>query len=46
MTAIAYQLGYSSIHHFSKQFSKVDGKSPTEYAKSITSLLNKDLGNL
>lgn len=41
-TSIAYQLGYSSIHHFSKQFSKVYGKSPTEYALSITSLLNKD----
>ncbi|MGH0052864.1 MAG: helix-turn-helix domain-containing protein [Sphaerochaetaceae bacterium] len=44
MTTIAYQLGYSSIYHFSKQFSRVDGMSPTEYAKSITSLLNKDLG--
>ncbi len=42
MTTIAYQLGYSSIHHFSKQFSKVSGKSPTEYAHSITSLLNVD----
>ncbi|HAE43153.1 MAG TPA: AraC family transcriptional regulator [Clostridiales bacterium] len=42
MTTIANQLGYSSIHHFSKQFSKVSGKSPTEYAQSITSLLNVD----
>lgn len=40
ITTIAYQLGYNSIHHFSKQFSKVNGKSPTEYALSITSLLN------
>lgn len=46
MTTIAYQLGYSSIYHFSKQFSKVDGKSPTEYAKSISSLLNTDSGLL
>lgn len=41
-TTIAYQLGYSTIHHFSKQFSKVVGMNPTEYAQSITSLLNVD----
>jgi AraC-like DNA-binding protein len=43
MTTIAYQLGYSSIHAFSKQFSSLEGKSPKEYAQSITSLVNKDL---
>ncbi len=42
MTTIAYQLGYNSIHHFSKQFSKFTGRSPSEYAKSITGLLNMD----
>ncbi len=42
MTTIAYQLGYNSIHHFSKQFSKFTGRSPSEYAKSIVSLLNVD----
>lgn len=42
MTTIAYRLGFSSIHHFSRQFSKLEGKSPTEYAQSITSLTNKD----
>ncbi|MWV44275.1 helix-turn-helix domain-containing protein [Paenibacillus sp. HJL G12] len=31
VTAIAELLGYSSIHHFSKQFSFEYGKSPTEY---------------
>lgn len=46
MTSIAYQLGYSSIHQFSKQFSRLEGKSPTEYARSITSLLSKDMGLL
>lgn len=46
MTSIAYQLGYSSIHQFSKQFSRLEGKSPTEYARSITSLLSKDRGLL
>lgn len=43
MTAIAYQLGYSSIHAFSRQFSTLEGKSPKEYALSITSLVHKDL---
>lgn len=42
ITTIAYQLGYNSIHHFSKQFSKISGRSPTEYALSITSLLNRE----
>lgn len=31
VTSIAELLGYSSIHHFSKQFSFEYGKSPTEY---------------
>lgn len=42
ITTIADALGYNSIHHFSKQFSKVTGRSPTEYALSITSLLHAD----
>lgn len=41
-TTIAYLLGYSTIHHFSKQFTKVSGMNPTEYALSITSLLNEE----
>ncbi|NCB01961.1 MAG: AraC family transcriptional regulator [Spirochaetia bacterium] len=39
VTTIAYELGYSSIHHFSKQFSHICGMSPKEYAHSIKSLL-------
>ena len=34
-TEIAHQLGYSSIHHFSRQFKDITGMSPTEYATSI-----------
>lgn len=34
-TQIAESLGYSSIHYFSRQFRKVTGMSPTEYASSI-----------
>lgn len=35
MTEIAEQLGFSSLHYFSRQFKARTGKSPTEYAKSI-----------
>jgi len=35
MTEIAERLGYSSIHYFSRDFKKMTGMTPTEYAKSI-----------
>ena len=34
-TQISEQLGYTSIHYFSRQFKKVTGMSPSEYASSI-----------
>ena len=34
-TQIADHLGYTSIHYFSRQFKKVTGMSPSEYASSI-----------
>ena len=34
MTQISEILGYEDIHHFSKQFKKITGMSPTEYARS------------
>lgn len=34
-TEIANQLGYASIHYFSRHFKKVMGMTPTEYASSI-----------
>ena len=37
-TQIADQLGYSSIHYFSRQFKKITGMSPSEYASSIEHL--------
>ena len=40
ITEIAEQLGYDSIHHFSKQFKSITGMSPREYAKSIKSRLD------
>ncbi len=38
---ISEQLGYSSIHYFSRQFKKITGMSPSEYASSVKSLLEK-----
>lgn len=37
-TQIADQLGYGSIHYFSRQFKQVTGMTPTEYATSIKQL--------
>ncbi len=37
-TQIASQLGYSSIHYFSRQFKKIAGMTPTEYASSIKAM--------
>lgn len=34
-TQIADELGYSSIHYFSRQFKKVSGMTPSEYASSV-----------
>jgi len=35
ISGISEYLGYSSIHYFSRQFKKITGMSPTEYATSI-----------
>lgn len=37
-TQIAEYLGYSSIHYFSRQFKKVSGMTPSEYASSIKAM--------
>lgn len=34
-TQIAEELGYSSIHYFSRQFKKISGMTPSEYASSV-----------
>ncbi|MDO4293264.1 MAG: AraC family transcriptional regulator [Eubacteriales bacterium] len=38
ITQIAYWLGYSSIHYFSRQFTRRTGMTPSQYAASIKSL--------
>lgn len=35
---IAEKLGYTSVHYFSRQFKKITGMSPSEYASSIKAL--------
>ncbi|MDD7218909.1 MAG: AraC family transcriptional regulator [Clostridia bacterium] len=40
-TQISEFLGYSSIHYFSRQFKKISGMTPSEYASSIKALSEK-----
>lgn len=35
---IAEKLGYTSVHYFSRQFKKITGMSPSEYASSVKAL--------
>lgn len=41
-TEIADRLGYNSIHYFSRQFKKITGMTPSEYAVSIRSLSERN----
>ena len=40
-TQIAEELGYSSIHYFSRQFKKISGMTPSEYATSVKLISEK-----
>lgn len=40
-TQISDRLGYTSIHYFSRQFKKITGMTPSEYASSIKVLSEK-----
>lgn len=41
-TQISEQLGYTSIHYFSKQFKKLTGMTPSEYASSVKAMMDKN----
>ena len=41
-TQISEQLGYASIHYFSRQFKKLSGMTPSEYASSVKAMMDKD----
>ncbi|XCP84605.1 AraC family transcriptional regulator [Roseburia hominis] len=40
-TQISEQLGYSSIHYFSRQFKSVTGMTPSEYASSVKAMAER-----
>lgn len=40
-TQISEKLGYSSIHYFSRQFKKITGMTPSEYASSIKAMAER-----
>ena len=42
-TQIANQLGYTSVHYFSRQFKHLTGMTPSEYATSIKKLSEKSM---
>ena len=42
-TQISEQLGYASIHYFSRQFKKLTGMTPSEYASSVKAMMDKDV---
>lgn len=44
-TQISEHLGYTSIHYFSRQFKKITGMSPSEYASSIQAVAQGDFNN-
>lgn len=44
-TQISEQLGYTSIHYFSRQFKKTTGMTPSEYASSIKAMAEGDFGS-
>jgi AraC-like DNA-binding protein len=41
-TQIAGDLGYSSIHYFSRHFKKITGMTPSEYASSVKLLAEEE----
>ncbi len=42
ITQIAYMLGYSTVHYFSKQFKQITGMSPSQYTNSVKAIVNKE----
>jgi len=45
ITQIASQLGFSSVHYFSRRFKSLTGMSPSEYRKSVKMLSEAILGD-
>ena len=43
LTEIAWQTGFSSVHHLSAQFKKITGQTPSEFKKIRTTELRQNL---
>ncbi len=41
-TQIAEQLGYTSIHYFSRQFKRITGMTPSDYASSVKAMMERN----
>lgn len=42
-TQISEQLGYTSVHYFSRQFKKITGMTPSEYSSSVKAMDEEEL---
>lgn len=40
-TQISEQLGYASIHYFSRQFKGITGMTPSDYASSVKAMMDR-----
>ena len=43
ITQISSQLGFSSVHYFSRRFKALTGMTPSEYARSVKMLSDATL---
>lgn len=41
-TQISEQLGYASIHYFSRQFKRITGMTPSDYASSVKAMMERE----
>lgn len=42
-TQISEQLGYTSIHYFSRQFKRITGMTPSDYSSSVKAMMERDV---
>lgn len=42
-TQISEQLGYTSIHYFSRQFKRITGMTPSDYSSSVKALMERNI---
>ncbi len=42
-TQISEQLGYTSIHYFSRQFKRITGMTPSDYSSSVKAMMERNI---